>query len=69
MHGTNYTVSTQTINNLQMFYMLTKVNHNMLILNSAKHGRLFYNQLFAQMYIYTEPKWLDVFILLQFSNA
>jgi len=41
---------------LKMFYMLTKVNYNMFILNSAKHCRLVYNQLFALMYIYTEPK-------------
>jgi len=39
-----------------MFYMLTKVNYNILILNSAKHCRLVYNQLFAQMNLYNEPK-------------
>jgi len=54
---------------LKMFYMLTKVNYNMFILNSAKHCRLVYNQLFALMYIYTEPKWLYVSTLLHFSNV
>jgi len=39
-----------------MFYKLTKVNYNMLTLNAVKHCRLVYNQLFAQTYIYTEPK-------------